>query len=366
MRHWPKRTAGALLCLLLIGGLVPRVDAQLDAKRAEATRIREAIDRGGERLSLATEAYNQARVERERLEAEVERVEADALAAQARLDAAAADLGRRARTMYKHRTSLLTAFLSLRSLADMGRSGALTGSVLVADTELLDAVDAARVQAEAKAAELSSLRRKASDKEIELRHRADTAQDALAHQRGMLAGVESEIAREIEAQRRAELEAARRAAEEAAAAATPTPAPAGEIVPSPTEPPQEPSAPTGAEPAVHGRAATAVETAVAQLGKPYRWGAAGPDDFDCSGLTMYAWEKAGVELPHSSRSQFAAVKKVSRDQIKPGDLLFYGSPIHHVGIYEGNGIMINAPQTGDAVKRSSIDRADFAGAGRPG
>ncbi|HVE99531.1 MAG TPA: NlpC/P60 family protein [Mycobacteriales bacterium] len=114
-----------------------------------------------------------------------------------------------------------------------------------------------------------------------------------------------------------------------------------------------------------GRAAVAVQAAYAQLGKPYRWGAAGPDRFDCSGLTMYVWAKAGVSLPHSSRAQRHAGRSVSRGELRPGDLVFRGSPtIHHVGIYIGDGRMISAPQTGDVVKISNAFAGEYVGAVR--
>lgn len=114
-----------------------------------------------------------------------------------------------------------------------------------------------------------------------------------------------------------------------------------------------------------GRAGVAVREAYRQLGKPYQWGAAGPDRFDCSGLTMWVWGKAGVSLPHQSRAQFAGGRKVAKSDLQPGDLTFYGDPIHHVGIYVGNGQMISAPQTGDVVKLSNALRDDYVGAIRP-
>ncbi len=119
-------------------------------------------------------------------------------------------------------------------------------------------------------------------------------------------------------------------------------------------------------PAPNANAQVAVDTAKAQLGKAYSWGASGPSTFDCSGLTMYAWAAAGVGLPHSSRAQYSVLPHVPMDALAPGDLVFYGNPIHHVGIYVGGGQYINAPQTGDVVKVSSVYRSDFAGAGRPG
>jgi cell wall-associated NlpC family hydrolase len=112
------------------------------------------------------------------------------------------------------------------------------------------------------------------------------------------------------------------------------------------------------------RADIAVMWARRQLGKPYVWAADGPNTFDCSGLTQYVWAKAGVSLPHSSRMQFHSGRRVSRSELRPGDLVFYGSPIHHVGIYIGGGMYINAPQTGDVVKISSIYRKEWTGAVR--
>jgi cell wall-associated NlpC family hydrolase len=117
---------------------------------------------------------------------------------------------------------------------------------------------------------------------------------------------------------------------------------------------------------VSGRAGAAVAAAKAQLGKPYVWAAAGPGSFDCSGLTMYAWGRAGVSLPHSSRMQINSGARVSRSELKPGDLVFYGAPIHHVALYVGGGQVIHAPQSGDVVRYASVDMMTYAGASRPG
>ena len=114
-----------------------------------------------------------------------------------------------------------------------------------------------------------------------------------------------------------------------------------------------------------GRAAIAVRAAYAQLGKPYKWAADGPDSFDCSGLTMFVWAKAGVSLPHSSRAQRNSGRSLSRGEIRPGDLIFRGRPtIHHVGIYIGDGRMIAAPQTGDVVKVQPAFAGEYVGAVR--
>ncbi len=118
-------------------------------------------------------------------------------------------------------------------------------------------------------------------------------------------------------------------------------------------------------PPVDWGAPTALSIARAQIGKPYVWGAAGPNTFDCSGLTLYAWGKVGISMIHFAASQYAEFPHVSRAQLQPGDLVFFGSPIHHEGIYEGGGIMIDAPETGENVRRDSIYRPDYAGASRP-
>ena len=107
----------------------------------------------------------------------------------------------------------------------------------------------------------------------------------------------------------------------------------------------------------------AVDTAMAQRGKPYVWAAGGPGSFDCSGLTSFAYRAAGVSLPHSSRMQSQMGQAVPRDQLQPGDLVFFYSPVSHVGIYIGNGQMVHAPTSGDVVKVAPL-MSGYAGARR--
>jgi cell wall-associated NlpC family hydrolase len=109
----------------------------------------------------------------------------------------------------------------------------------------------------------------------------------------------------------------------------------------------------------------ALAWAFAELGKPYEWGATGPDTFDCSGLTQFVWGQAGVSIPRVAADQDAWTIPMPLSQLLPGDLVFYGqTDIHHVGIYIGDGLMINAPHTGDVVRVSSIWWSDLAGFGR--
>jgi hypothetical protein len=103
-----------------------------------------------------------------------------------------------------------------------------------------------------------------------------------------------------------------------------------------------------------GRAARAVAFACGQIGDPYLWAAEGPDAWDCSGLTMAAWGSAGVALPHSASMQHSYGTRVSRGRLQPGDLVFFHSPISHVGIYIGRGLMVHSPHSGDRVKISAL------------
>ncbi|MEU6415108.1 NlpC/P60 family protein [Microbispora sp. NPDC046933] len=116
----------------------------------------------------------------------------------------------------------------------------------------------------------------------------------------------------------------------------------------------------------------AAQWALKQIGKPYVWAAAGPSGFDCSGLTMRAWQRAGVSLDHWTGTQWTSGRHVPLKELRTGDLIFYGrlsgnpGTIHHVGIYIGRGMMVHAPQTGDVVRISPIWRHDLVGATRPG
>jgi cell wall-associated NlpC family hydrolase len=117
---------------------------------------------------------------------------------------------------------------------------------------------------------------------------------------------------------------------------------------------------------VSGRAGAAVQFAMAQVGKPYVYGASGPDAYDCSGLTMAAWAAAGVSLPHSSSAQQGSGRPVSESELAPGDLVFYYSPVSHVGIYVGNGMVVSALNPSSGVQLHSLHMMPYNGAVRPG
>jgi cell wall-associated NlpC family hydrolase len=124
---------------------------------------------------------------------------------------------------------------------------------------------------------------------------------------------------------------------------------AASVSPTPSPAPSPPPSSGGS-----GAGAIAVRYAMAQVGKAYCYGGAGPSCYDCSGLTMRAWAQAGISLPHSSSAQYGVGRHLSASELQPGDLVFYYSPISHVSIYIGNGQRVSATHTGDYVRVQSL------------
>ncbi|MEV0154128.1 NlpC/P60 family protein [Micromonospora sp. NPDC050686] len=113
-----------------------------------------------------------------------------------------------------------------------------------------------------------------------------------------------------------------------------------------------------------GDAGAVVKFACAQIGKPYVWGAEGPNSYDCSGLMLAAWAKAGVSLPHNARQQRRVTARVSRADLRPGDLVFYYADLHHVGMYVGGGWVVHASQAGMPIKMKRVDDGPVNSFGR--
>lgn len=113
-----------------------------------------------------------------------------------------------------------------------------------------------------------------------------------------------------------------------------------------------------------GKAVKATNHALSQRGRPYVWGAAGPNAYDCSGLTMWAYKQVGISLPHYTGSQYAAGTPVSKSELRVGDLVFFYPDRHHVGLYIGGGKMVHAPNSGSVVRIDPIEGRPWAGAVR--
>jgi peptidoglycan DL-endopeptidase CwlO len=203
------------------------------------------------------------------------------------------------------------------------------------------------------------MRREAAERELE--EVARTRQE-LASQKET---IDEKAAAAHDLLERLEAEAAERAAAREARAASRALAQSRESLPTPTSSPAPEPAPAPV-PAASGRAAAAVEYALAQVGDAYVWGAEGPDAFDCSGLTLMAWRQAGVSLPHSSSMQMSSGTPVSQSQLQPGDLVFYYSPVSHVGIYIGDGKLVHAANPSTGVEVTGVFSMPYSGAVRPG
>ena len=327
------RRAGLAL-VAVIGILFAGVPAQAaPGDPATSAEAAELVAARGHELEIITEQFNEARDALIAQHAAAEAAIAQAEQAQAALLAAQQGVIGIARTAYTGES--MSSFRALMTSESADEFVGLVSTLqLVADhqNELLDAAATASVaaaQAQATAQDAAA--------------QAQAQYDAVAAQQ---ADLEAQIAeyRTLYDRLTAEEQQAALAAHSGDRASRDDRAE-----------PVAVAAATGPIVADSAAAQTAIDTAMAQQGKPYVWAADGPGSFDCSGLTMYAYAAAGVSLPHSSRMQSQMGQQVSRDQLQPGDLVFFYSPVSHVGLYIGNGQMVHAPTSGDVVKVASVD-----------
>ena len=226
-----------------------------------------------------------------------------------------------------------------------------------AQVEAREARDAAAAAADAAASEAQQVARRKEALISELAELQDTSVELAEQRQAALeeqAAQEAAAAAEAAAQQAADEQAAE---EQAQQPSTPS-APSAPSTPTTPSTPSQPAAPPPA-PAPGGGASAAVSFARAQLGEPYRWGAAGPDAWDCSGLTMGAWGAGGKSLPHYSVAQYEQSSPIPSGSLQAGDLVFWGSSsspssIYHVALYIGDGQIIHAPRTGRPVVQESM------------
>lgn len=373
-----KRVAGALLLVgALVFGMAPaaRADKVSDLKQ-QAAALADQRDRMNHEAERLAELYNKARVERADLQAQIDQIKAKLAEQDGEIGELNTRLAKFAVQTYMYGDqasglgSLLSAEDAVSSVAQRrGYSPVVLGSsVDVADVLKATREDTERLRADlaAKEAQQAKLEKQIEGRRAAAEKAANSAAQLLTKTNADLrqAVIEEEQRRQAELQRQAAAEAARRAAElqrqrdAAAAAARRTApstgsrtaaAPAGGTGRSVT-----PIAPPPDYPAPSPGAATAISVAKAQLGKPYVFATSGPDTFDCSGLTQYAWAAAGVGMQHWTVAQYRSFPKVPVDSLQPGDLVFFGSDIGHVGLYIGGGLMIDAPNPGSPVRVASI------------
>ncbi|WP_034510442.1 NlpC/P60 family protein [Blastococcus sp. URHD0036] len=382
----------ALLVLATAGGLAlaPLPASAAPEEPATSQEAAELLAARGHDLEVVTERFNEAREGLAQAQRDAEAAAAQVDAAEATLAAARERVATVARSAWTgDRLSSLEGMLTsdspddlldrmstLQTIADHGNE--LLGDATAAGADA-DAARTAAADAEAQAQELLddvAGQQAALDEQV-ARFQADYDRLAAEEEAARQAAAAAEAAARAAAEQAAAEQAARAAAEQAAARAAadqaaadqaagsqaaagpaPAPAPAPAAAPAPRPVPRPAAAPAPAPAAARAAgpaAQVAVDTAMAQLGDPYVWAAAGPNAFDCSGLTQYAYAAAGISLPHSSSMQARMGTPVSRAELQPGDLVFFYSPVTHVGLYIGNGQMVHASTYGQPVKVAPVD-----------
>ena len=343
-------------------------------KRAEAARIEEQLERQGEKVSILAEKNNRAQLKVAQVEGSLAKTQAEVARSDERLK----------ETRGRLATAAVLAYVHGGSNSMIGRLARGSQDDMIVRTQYLrvTAADQRRIIGEVRSAkqdfELQKSRldddRKAAALAAESAASASQAAlEAEDAQRAVLGRVTGELG---------ELVAAEQARKEAEALRTrPAPAAVTAAAPVVTEPPRVPTQSVQASPTTtlaaqlsappgSGKGAIAVAEARKQLGKPYVYGGSGPNSFDCSGLTAWAWKAAGVTLSHSAYDQWFETTRVPINAVQPGDLLFFGDDgvesIHHDAIYIGNGEMIEASQTGTPIRIRGWRSVDLVGAGRPG
>ncbi len=338
----------AAIFLLVAAFLLPAALVQAAPSRAE---LQAKLNRLEREIGILDEDYNESRIELTKLESQIRSAKQNKAVAEEDLKQLRTITSQRAVAVYKAGVpNVLEVLLTSESMSDFERRMGVANKVGNWESGLITSLEVVQTRAEQRTEDLQQNLEEARKIKDSIDQRRRGLQQKVAEQKRLL----DELAKQEEAA--AAAAARERARREAVAPAASTPKPK----PSPTRAQMPESLPAS------GSARIAVQEAYDQIGKPYQWGAAGPNSFDCSGLTMWSWRKAGVSLPHSSRAQYSATRRVAREDLQPGDLVFFGSPIHHVGIYIGDGNMINAPETGKNVGIRSMNRRDYAGAGRPG
>jgi peptidoglycan DL-endopeptidase CwlO len=340
------------------GGARPPVPAgDLASLRAEANRLRATLDEQHRRLEVLAEDLEEAYARGVELLADASRLDRRRRAAERELAVAQAELDERARSSYIAGPGwFVSGLVGADDPADALARLPLQRAVLEADLALVDRVAGIKARLDRTRSRLSARLVDRARGAEQLDAKRAQAERLAADIERELRTMDSRVAALIDQQRRRE-EASQRAAfvDYLAGARR-----------------------SGTALLRDGRASVAarkaVAVALAQLGSPYVWGAEGPATFDCSGLTSFAYAAAGVTIPRVSRAQFAAyadLRPVDPLHLVPGDLVFFaddpGRPgtIHHVGMYIGKGLMVEAPHTGAVVRTSSIWRPSYAGAVRP-
>jgi len=314
--------------------------AELARRQAALDELEAQLDELDRELAIAAEAYNRALVELEATRTRLDITRSDLANAEVAYAIQQDTLSDRARDIYRNgEFDVLGVLLESTSVSDFVARIRFLHAIGQTNAEIAATLAAQRDQIAAVAAELEGAELKAQSLEFEAKARKIEVMIRIQEREALLASAQTDLL-ELLNDRAAERQAQEAELLRSVLAGANR---AGIVV--------EPGSP--------------VETALGYYGVPYLWGGESVAGFDCSGLVLYVFKQHGVTLPHYSGSQFQLGEKVAPADLKPGDAVFFGSPVYHVGIYVGAGYFIHAPRTGDFVKLSPLaERRDYAGARR--
>jgi len=361
MNHRPIRLIPLLLVAALAASLAPTAIASaapVDDKRAEAAALQSQIDTNGRKIDALSEEANGARYRRDQAQATRDDAQQRIEAAQAERSRLRGLLSKRAVNAYKGggSSSPLDA-IDVGNARELGARAKYAAAASNTQNKLVAQLRNAEDELASRQTELDAAIAQASAEQERIEASRSEIEAANAQQADLLGQVQGELATLVQQEeQRRQAEAAARAR----AMTTPRPAAATSSRSGGS------SGGNWAGPAASGGAGAAIAFARSQLGKPYQYAASGPDTFDCSGLTLRAWQAGGVSMPHYSGAQYTMFPRVPLDALQPGDLLFWGpGGSNHVAMYTGGGNVIYAPQTGSFVKEGPIYGSPV-GAVRPG
>jgi cell wall-associated NlpC family hydrolase len=348
----------ALLSALVFGLAVTAAGsaepAQIGSKRAEAQQVLAQIQAMDAQMEKAVEAYNAANVRLDQIKHDLEVNQARLQTAKKNLVKARAQVSARLVALYtSDEPDTLSIIFGASSLGDLIER--MDSANRIADEDARIAAEVKQYRNEVQMRQQALVKAQADQEKVVAERAAQRAsvQSQLAERQALYSSIKDQIA-QLEAAERARQ--ARLAAQARAAAKTQQSAPAPAPAPAPSSSSGGSSGSSAPPPATHS---SVVSIALQYLGVPYVWGGASPSGFDCSGLTMYAYAKVGVYLPHNAAMQYGMGTPVSRSQLAPGDLVFF-SGLSHVGMYIGGGRFVHAPHTGDVVKISSLSEYWYA------
>lgn len=316
--------------------------ARLAEKQAELDALQLQLDNLDRELAIAAEAYNKAVLDLESVSQRLDETKKSLAHAENAFAIQQDTLSDRARDIYRAgEFKVLDVLLDAKSVTDLVARIRFLHSIGESDADIAAVLQAQRDQIARTAADLEDEEVRARSLEFEMQARKIEVMLRIEERQALLAAAQTDLLALLEeeaAQRqRAEAEFLRQVLSGMSNAG---------IAVDPGSP---------------------VETALGYHGVPYLWGGESPSGFDCSGLVLYVFRQHGVQLPHYSGAQFLLGDKVPPAELQPGDAVFFGSPIYHVGMYVGGGYFIHAPRTGDFVKLSKLaERKDYAGARRYG